>query len=236
MSAHRKRPSSSTSRAPAPTFDARAFLESAGVARTVAQYARGEAVYTQGDVCDHIMYVQTGGIKLSVLSQTGREAVVAMLGPGDFFGEGCLAGQALRMGSATAIAPSTILLVDKQEMVELLHRQHAMSDRFISHLLARNIRIEEDLIDQLFNSSERRLARLLLLLANFGKEGSPQPISPNISQETLAEMVGTTRSRVSHFMNKFRKLGLISYNGDIEVHSSLLSAVLHEKPLLRERE
>jgi CRP/FNR family cyclic AMP-dependent transcriptional regulator len=230
MTARRKRPSSSTSRAPAPTFDAQAFLESAGVARTVAQYGRGDAVYTQGDVCDHIMYVQTGGIKLSVSSETGREAVVAMLGPGDFFGEGCLAGQPLRMGSATAIAPSTILLVDKQEMVELLHRQHAMSDRFISHLLARNIRVEEDLIDQLFNSSEKRLARALLLLARYGKQDRPARMVPKVSQETLAEMVGTTRSRVNFFLNKFKKLGFIEYDGELplKVNSSLLSVVLHD--------
>ena len=173
-----------------PTFDAQAFLESAGVAKTVAQYARGEAVFTQGDACEHVMYIQSGGVKLSVLSKTGREAVVAMLGPGDFFGEGCLAGQPRRIGSATAITPSTILLVDMETMVGLLHEEHAMSDRFISHMLARNIRIEEDLVDQLFNSSEKRLARALLLLARYGKQDVPPRLVPNVSQETLARMAG----------------------------------------------
>ncbi len=176
------------------------------------------------------MYIQAGGIKLSVLSKTGREAVVAMLGPGDFFGEGCLAGQPLRMGTATAITPSTILFVDKNKMVRLLHSEHAMSDRFISHMLARNIRIEEDLIDQLFNSSEKRLARTLLLLARYGKQDKPVRAVPRISQETLAEMVGTTRSRVNFFLNKFKKLGFIEYDGDLplKVNSSLLSVVLHD--------
>jgi len=211
-------------------FNAEAFLKSTGVAKKVAQYGRGDAVFTQGDACDHVMYIQAGGIKLSVLSKSGREAVVAMLGPGDFFGEGSLAGQPFRMGSATAITSSTILLVDKQEMVRLLHRQHAMSDRFISHLLARNIRIEEDLIDQLFNSSEKRLARTLLLLARYGKQDKPVRAVPRISQETLAEMVGTTRSRVNFFLNKFKKLGFIEYDGELplKVNSSLLSVVLHD--------
>ena len=176
------------------------------------------------------MYVQDGGIKLSVLSKTGREAIVAMLGPGDFFGEGCLAGQPRRMGTATAITPSTICLVGKQQMVKLLHSQHALSDRFISHMLARNIRIEEDLIDQLFNSSEKRLARTLLLLARYGKLDKPARAVPKISQETLAEMVGTTRSRVNFFLNKFKKLGFIEYGADqpLKVNSSLLSVVLHD--------
>ena len=176
------------------------------------------------------MYIQAGGIKLSVLSKTGREAVVAMLGPGDFFGEGCLAGQPLRMGSATATTPTTILLVDKQQMVGLLHQEHAMSDRFISHMLARNIRIEEDLIDQLFNSSEKRLARTLLLLARYGKQDKPARVVPTISQATLAEMIGTTRSRVNFFLNKFKKLGFIEYDGDhpLKINSSLLSVVLHD--------
>ena len=214
----------------APVFDAQAFLESEGVAKTVAKYGRGESVFTQGDVCEHVMYIQTGGIKLSVLSKTGREAVVAMLGPGDFFGEGCLAGQPFRMGSATAMTPSTILLVDKAKMVGLLHKQHAMSDRCISHMLARNIRIEEDLIDQLFNSSEKRLARTLLLLARYGKQDKPARVVPKISQETLAEMVGTTRSRVNFFLNKFKKLGFIEYDDKLplKVNSSLLSVVLHD--------
>jgi CRP-like cAMP-binding protein len=212
----------------APDFNAQAFLDSAGLAKTIVQYGRDEVIFTQGDACEHVLYVQSGGVKLSVLSKTGKEAVVAMLGPGDFFGEGCLAGQPVRMGSATAITPSAILRVEKAQMVRLLHRQHAMSDRFIAHMLTRNIRIEEDLIDQLFNSSEKRLARTLLMLANFGKEGAPQPIATKISQETLAEIIGTTRSRVSQFMNKFRKLGFIEYNGHLQIHSSLLSVILRE--------
>ena len=174
----------------APAFNAQVFLDSTGVPRTVAEYARSESVFTQGDACDHVFYIQSGGVKLSVLSKNGREAVVAMLGPGDFFGEGCLAGQPVRMGSATAITPSVILLVGKQKMVRLLHKQHEMSDRFISHMLSRNIRIEEDLIDQLFNSSEKRLARALLLLARYGNEDKPVRAVPKISQETLAEMIG----------------------------------------------
>jgi CRP-like cAMP-binding protein len=213
-----------------PLFDARAFLESAGAAKAIAHFRRGEAVFAQGDACRHVMYIQAGGVKLSVMSKTGREAVVAMLGPGDFFGEGCVAGQSHRIGSATAITPSTILLVGKAKMVELLHQQHAMSDRFISHLLGRNIRIEEDLIDQLFNSSEKRLARTLLLLARYGKRDKPVRVVPIFSQETLARMVGTTRSRVNFFLNKFKRLGFIEYNGELplKVNSSLLSVVLHD--------
>jgi CRP-like cAMP-binding protein len=218
---------------PPPTlspFSAQAFLDSAGVAKTVAQYSRGEAIFTQGDASEHVLYIRAGGVKLSVLSKSGREAVVAMLGPGDFFGEGCLAGQRLRMGTATAITPSEILLVRKAEMVRLLHKQHAMSDRFISHMLARNIRIEEDLIDQLFNSAEKRLARALLLLARYGKQDRPARVVPTLSQETLAEMIGTTRSRVNFFLNKFKKLGFIEYNGErpLKINSSLLSVVLHD--------
>jgi CRP/FNR family cyclic AMP-dependent transcriptional regulator len=211
-------------------FNAQAFLDSAGVAKNVVRYARGDAIFTQGDACGHVMYIQAGGVKLSVLSKTGREAVVAMLGPGDFFGEGCLAGQPFRMGSATAITPSAILLVSKTKMHNLLHKQHAMSDRFIAHMLARNIRIEEDLVDQLFNSSEKRLARTLLLLARYGKQDIPVRVVPKISQETLAEMVGTTRSRVNFFLNKFKKLGFIEYEGElpITINSSLLSVVLHD--------
>ena len=213
-----------------PVFIAQAFLESAGVSKTVARFGRGDTIFTQGDACEHVMYIQAGGVKLSVLSKTGREAVVAMLGPGDFFGEGCLAGQPLRMGSATAITPSTIVLVDKEKMVGLLHRQHSMSDRFISHMLARNIRIEEDLIDQLFNSSEKRLARTLLLLARYGKQDKPARVIPKVSQDTLAKMIGTTRSRVNFFLNKFKKLGFIEYDGELplKVNSSLLSVVLHD--------
>ncbi len=211
-------------------FSVQGFLDSAGISKRVMPYRRGEVVFTQGDACEHVWYIQSGGIKLSVLSKTGKEAVVAMLGPGDFFGEGCLAGQELRMGSATAITPSTILRIDKGHMAQLLHKQHLMSDRFISHILTRNIRIEEDLIDQLFNSSEKRLARTLLLLARYGKQAKPTRVVPQISQETLAEMIGTTRSRVNFFLNKFRKLGFIEYEGElpIKINNSLLSVVLHD--------
>ena len=214
----------------APDFNAQAFLDSAGLAKTIVQYGRDEVIFTQGDACEHVLYVQSGGVKLSVLSKTGKEAVVAILGPGDFFGEGCLAGQPVRMGSATAMTPSAILRVEKAQMVRLLQRQHEMSDRFIAHMLTRNIRIEEDLIDQLFNSSEKRLARTLLLLARYGKEDKPIRTVPRVSQETLAEMIGTTRSRVNFFLNKFKKLGFIEYDGErpIKVNKSLLSVVLHD--------
>jgi len=200
------------------------------MAKTAVAYARGATIFAQGETCEGVLYIQSGGVKLSVVSKTGREAVVAMLGPGDFFGEGCLAGQPLRMGSATSITPSVILLVAKDKMVRLLHKQHEMSDRFISHMLARNIRIEEDLIDQLFNSSEKRLARALLLLARYGKQDKPDRVVPKVSQETLAKMVGTTRSRVNFFLNKFKKLGFIEYDGQIplKINSSLLSVVLHD--------
>src|SRR4030095_9302151 len=209
-------------------FNARAFLESSGIARKIVDYERADAIFTQGDPCDHVMYIQKGAIKLSVLSKAGREAVVAMLGPGEFFGEGCLAGQPVRMGSATATTDSTILLVDKDRMVRLLHKQHALSDRFIAHMLARNIRIEEDLIDQLFNSSEKRLARTLLLLARYGKHDKPVRPVPPISQETLAEMVGTTRWRLNFFMKKFQRLGFIDYSHGLKVNNSLLTVVLHD--------
>jgi CRP/FNR family transcriptional regulator, cyclic AMP receptor protein len=211
-------------------FDAQAFLDSAGISRTILRYLPGDVIFRQGDACTHVMYIQSGAVKLSVLSKAGREAVVAMLGPGDFFGEGCLAGQRVRMGSATATAPSAILQVRRERMARLLHKQHAMSDRFISHMLARNIRIEEDLIDQLFNSSEKRLARTLLLLARYGKHETPSRAVPKISQETLAEMIGTTRSRVNFFLNKFKKLGFIEYSGDLPltINHSLLSVVLHD--------
>ena len=211
-------------------FNAQAFLDAAGVAKTSVQYGRGETIFSQGDSCKDVMYIQAGGVKLSVLSKNGKEAVVAILGPGDFFGEGCLAGQPLRMGSATAMTPSAILFVPKEKMVRLLHKQHGMSDRFISHMLSRNIRIEEDLIDQLFNSSEKRLARALLLLARYGKQDKPARVVPKISQETLAKMVGTTRSRVNFFLNKFKKLGFIEYSGEqpLKINSSLLSVVLHD--------
>ena len=213
-----------------PPFSVEAFLESAGVAKTIVQYDRGDVIFTQGDVAKHVLYIQTGAVKLSVLSKTGREAVVAMLAPGDFFGEGCLAGQRVRMGSATALSGSAILRVGKIQMVKLLHKQHDLSDRFIAHMLARNIRIEEDLIDQLFNSAEKRLARTLLLLARYGKQDQPASVVPRISQETLAEMIGTTRSRVNFFLNKFKKLGFIEYDGELplKINSSLLSVVLHD--------
>jgi CRP-like cAMP-binding protein len=209
-------------------FDAQAFLESAGLSRRIVEYPSGATIFAQGDACDHVLYVQKGNVKLSVVSKSGREAVVAMLGEGEFFGEGCLAGQPRRMGTATATTDSAILLVDKRKMVRLLHKQHAMSDRFIAHMLARNIKIEEDLIDQLFNSSEKRLARTLLLLARYGKHDQPVRAVPLISQETLAEMVGTTRSRVNFFMKKFQRLGFIDYKNGLKVNNSLLTVVLHD--------
>ena len=209
-------------------FNAQAFLDSAGIARRIVEYRRADIIFTQGDPCEHVYYIQTGGVKLSVLSKAGREAVVAMLGPGEFFGEGCLAGQSVRVGSATATTDSAVLLVDKDQMVALLHKQRALSDRFIAHMLARNIRIEEDLVDQLFNSSEKRLARTLLLLARYGKHDTPVRAVPTISQETLAEMVGTTRSRVNVFMKKFQRLGFIDYTDGLKVNHSLLTVVLHD--------
>ena len=209
-------------------FDAERFLESAGSARKIVRYPRGSIVFSQGDPCTSVMYLQNGGVKLSVISSAGKEAVVALLGAGDFFGEGALAGQPVRMVTAAALTPSVVLVVDKARMLQLLHKQAALSDRFITHMLTRNIRIEEDLVDQLFNSSEKRLARTLLLLARYGKQEKPQRVLPKLSQEVLAEMIGTTRSRVNFFMNKFRKLGLIEYNGGLKINSSLLSIVLHE--------
>jgi len=213
---------------PKHAFDAQTFLDSAGVAKKVKEVKRGELVYAQGAAAESIIYLQSGGVKLTVVNEVGKEAVVAILGPGDFFGEGCLAGQSVRIGTATAIASSTVLVIEKSEMLKLLHEEHDLSDRFIRFMLARNIRIEEDLIDQLFNSSEKRLARTLLLLARYGKEDQPHGVLPKMSQETLAEMVGTTRSRVNFFMNKFRKLGFIKYNGGLQINTSLLSVVLHE--------
>jgi CRP/FNR family transcriptional regulator, cyclic AMP receptor protein len=212
-----------------PRFNPEAFLDSSGIRKSIAKYGRGETIFTQGDACEDVLYIQAGGIKLSVLSTIGREAVVAMLGPGDFFGEGCLAGQRVRMGSATAITPSVIVGIRKADMARLLRQQHTMSDRFISHMLSRNIRIEEDLLDQLFNSSEKRLARTLLLLARYGTQ-KPARVVPKISQQTLAEMTGTTRSRVNFLLNKFEKLGFIEYNGEIplKINSSLLTVVLHD--------
>jgi len=210
------------------TFNVQVFLDTAGVARKVIEFKKAEVVYSQGDAAKSIMYLQAGGIKLSVVNEVGKEAVVAILEPGDFFGEGCLAGQSVRMGTATAITSSAVLNIEKSEMFKVLHEQHAFSDRFLTFMLARNIRIEEDLIDQLFNSSEKRLARTLLLLARYGKEDRPQGVLPKVSQETLAEMIGTTRSRINFFMNKFRKLGFIKYNGGLQINTSLLTVVLHE--------
>jgi len=229
MPQRRRRRASAKGKA-AITFDVQAFLDATGVARNVIDYARGETIYRQGDACEHVFYIKSGGVKLSVLSSGGREAVVAMLGPGDFFGEGGLAGELVRMGTAAAITPTVVLRVARDKMARLLHEQHAMSDRFIAHMLSRSRRIEEDLIDQLFNSSEKRLARALLLFARFGEHGrTPHPL-PKISQETLAEMVGTTRSRVNFFLNKFKKLGFIEYDGGtpLKVNNSLLSVVLHD--------
>jgi CRP-like cAMP-binding protein len=209
-------------------FDAQAFLDSAGVARRVVEYRRSRKIYSQGDPATSVMFLQKGRVKLSVVNETGKEAVVAILGPGDFLGEGCLAGQSICMATAITIAPTAVLVIEKDEMIRTLHEEHEFSDRFIAYMLARNIRVEEDLIDQLFNSSEKRLARALLLLARYGAQGHPQKVLPKVSQEMLAEMIGTTRSRVNFFMNKFRKLGFIQYNGEIHINDSLLSVVLHE--------
>ena len=208
-------------------FDVEAYLESTGPARRVVTYRRGAAIFSQGDPGNDIRYLQKGAVKLSVLSRIGKEAVVAMLGPGDFFGEGALAGQSVRIGTATAVMASSVLIIEKEAMMRLLHEEPAFSDRFLSYMLTRNVRIEADLIDQLFNSSEKRLARTLLLLARYG-QANPQRSLPKISQETLAEMIGATRSRVNFFMNKFRKLELIEYNGGLKINSSLLSIVLHD--------
>jgi len=214
-------------------FDALEFLAKVGTGKTILKLEKNDVVFVQGDAADKVFYLQKGKVKLTVLSKHAKEAVVGIFGPGQFFGEGCLNGHALRISTTTAMEACVITSITKQAMQAALHEQPAFSELFVAYLLTRNSRIEEDLIDQLFNSSERRLARLLLLLSHFGKEGAPQLIAPNISQETLADMIGTTRSRVSHFMNKFRKLGLISYNGHIEVNSAMLDAVLHDKPELR---
>jgi len=211
-----------------PVFDAEAFLHSAGVGKTIVTYKPTQVIFSQGDASDSVMYIQEGAVKLSVLSHGGKEAVVAMLGPGDFFGERALAGHPVRLEAATAMTATTVLIVPKQQMIRLLHDQHALSDRFITYMLARNIRIEEDLVDQLFNSSEKRLARTLLLLARYGKPEQTHRVLPRISQETLAEMIGTTRSRVNFFMNKFKKLGFIEYNGGLKVHHSLLTVIVHD--------
>jgi CRP/FNR family cyclic AMP-dependent transcriptional regulator len=210
------------------SFDPQVFLDTAGVARKVIEYRRAESIYSQGDAAETVMYIQKGGVKFSVVNGSGKEAVVAMFGPSDFFGEGCMAGQAVRMGTATAVTPTTLLVIQKKELLRVLHTEHELSDHFIAYMLGRNIRVEEDLIDQLFNSSEKRLARTLLLLARYGAQEKPDSVLPKVSQETLASMIGTTRSRVNFFMNKFRKLGFIEYNGKIKVNKSLLTVVLHE--------
>lgn len=212
------------------TFDAHAFLESAGLGKRVVTYARGDAIFTQGDPCDSVMYLRTGGIQLTVVSHAGKEAVVATLGPGDFLGEGALAGHPVRLETARATTATTVLVVPKRQMIRLLHSQHAFSDRFIAHMLVRNARLEADLVDHLFNPSEKRLARTLLLLARYGKvDRKPQRVLPAVSQETLAEMVGTTRSRVNFFLNKFRKLGFIEYDaGGLTINPSLLTIVVHD--------
>jgi len=210
------------------SFDPQVFLDTAGVARKVVEYRRNESIYSQGDAADTVMYIQKGGVKFSVVNGSGKEAVVAMFGPTDFFGEGCMAGQPLRIGTTTAVTPTTLLVMQKEELLRVLHAEHELSDHFIAYMLAHNIRVEEDLIDQLFNSSEKRLARALLLLARYGQQEQPDRTLPKVSQETLASMVGTTRSRVNFFMNKFRKLGFIEYNGKIKVNKSLLTVVLHE--------
>ena len=211
-------------------FDPKEFLAKVGEGKTILEFRKDDIVFAQGDVANTVFYIQKGRVKIVVISEQGKEAVVGILEPGQFFGEGCMNGHSLRIATATAMEECLATAITKTAMLQALHDEPKFSELFMAYLLTRNSRIEEDLIDQLFNSSEKRLARLLLLLANFGKEGNPQPISPNISQETLAEMIGTTRSRVSFFMNRFRKLGFISYNGKIEVNSSLLNAVLYDKP------
>ena len=211
-----------------PSFDPRAMLDTSRLARKVAEFGRGESIFSQGDAADSVMYVQQGGVKYSVVNGARREAVVAIFGKGDFFGEGCMSGQPLRMGTATAIAPTTILVIDKNEMLRALRMEHDFSNQFIGYLLARNIRVEEDLIDQLCSSTEERLARTLLLLAGFGKQKQPVCVLPRVSQTTLAKMIGATRSRVNFFMNKFKKLGFITDKGKIKVNKSLLTVVLHE--------
>jgi CRP/FNR family transcriptional regulator, cyclic AMP receptor protein len=214
-------------------FDPKEFLLKVNGGQRVSDYRKDQIVFRQGDPADAVFYIESGKAKKTVVSEQGKEAVVALLGPGDFFGEGCLAGEALRLSTVTALTKCAIARISKADITRVIHEEPAFAELFISYLLARNSRVEEDLVDQLFNSSEKRLARVLLLLANFGKEGRPEPILAKISQETLAEMIGTTRSRVSFFMNKFRELGLIDYNGHIEVHSSLLNVVLHDQPQLR---
>ncbi len=215
-------------------FSPKAFLAKVGEGRSIATYKKDQVIFSQGDPADSVFYVQKGKVKVAVVSEQGKEAVIAVLASNDFVGEGCLAGQALRIASATAMTDSVIARLEKAAILRVIHQEPEFSEMFIAHLLGRSIRVEADLVDQLFNSSEKRLARLLLLLANFGKESQPEPVIAKISQETLAEMIGTTRSRVSFFMNKFRNLGFIDYNGGIEVHSSLLSVILHDQPPISE--
>jgi CRP/FNR family cyclic AMP-dependent transcriptional regulator len=218
------------------SFDPKTFLARVGEGKTISKYRKNQIVFSQGEIADAVFYIQQGKVKLTVVSEQGKEAVVAILGPGQFFGEGCLNGHPLRIATSRAVDECVITRLEKATMVAAIHNEPDFSELFMAYLLTRNSRIEEDLIDQLFNSSEKRLARLLLLLANFGKEGRPEPIMGTFSQETLAEMIGTTRSRVSFFMNKFRKLGFIEYNGKLEVRSSLLNVVLHDKPEIRTRD
>jgi CRP/FNR family transcriptional regulator, cyclic AMP receptor protein len=216
-----------------PVFDLKEFLAKADAGRTISKYQKDQTVFSQGEAADAVFYIQQGKIKITVVSEQGKEAVVAILGAGDFFGEGCLVGQTLRMATVTAMMECEIMRLEKAAIIRVLHEEPVFSELFMSHLLTRTIRVEADLVDQLFNSSEKRLARALLLLANFGKEGKPEPVVAKISQETLAEMIGTTRSRVSSFMNKFRQLGFIDYNGKLEVHSALLNVVLHDEPHIK---
>ena len=218
---------------PRRSFDPKAFLARAGKGRSLASYQKNQIVFSQGDAADAVFYIQKGKVRVSVISDRGKEAIVAILGPDEFFGEACISGQAFRIATAHALTESAIMRINKEQMLRLLREEPLFSQMFVAHLLKRTIRVEADLVDQLFNSSERRLARLLLILANYGNEGKREPILAKISQETLAEMIGTTRSRVSFFMNKFRNLGLISYNGHIEVHKSLLNLVLHEQPHIK---
>ena len=213
-----------------PPFDPKVFLDTENVGRTISRYRKDQKVFSQGNPADAVFYIQSGKVKITVVSEQGKEAVVAILGPDEFCGEGCLTGQPRRMATAVTMMECEIMRLEKAAMIRVLHEEPAFSEMFVAHLLVRTIRVEEDLVDQLFNSSEKRLARSLLLLANFGKDGRPERIIAKVSQETLAEMIGTTRSRVSHFMNKFRKLGFIDYNGHLEVHSSLLNVVLHDQP------
>jgi CRP/FNR family transcriptional regulator, cyclic AMP receptor protein len=216
-----------------PTFDPKVFLATVNGGRTISKYRKDQIIFSQGKPADAVFYIQKGKVKITVVSEQGKEAVVAILGPDEFCGEGCLTGQPRRMATAVAMTECEIMRLEKTAMVRVIHEEPAFSEMFVAHLLARTIRVEEDLVDQLFNSSEKRLARALLLLANFGKESRPEAINAKVSQEMLAEMIGTTRSRVSHFMNKFRKLGFIDYNGHLEVHSSLLNVVLHEQPQIK---